>query len=201
MFVRSQEYPMTVVLKLTCAVCIYTEYKNNCSCCVSQYQDLHCSEPWFHGRMKEGRLMAERLIHDYCTETRGRDGTFLVRESDTYVTDFTLSFWYSNPFLNIKARNQKLKDCSFCLIHSSRNVSPNKVANEGVAELKPPVHMTWYTEDSLQCHRIQMFFLQTWPNVCFSQPHLEDHWDETSWLYLCGLEMGYSFSISFSPHC
>lgn len=61
--------------------------------CLSQYQDLHCSEPWFHGRMKEGRPMAEQLIYNYCAETGGRDGTFLVRESYTYVTDSTLSFW------------------------------------------------------------------------------------------------------------
>lgn len=44
--------------------------------------------------MKEGRQMAERLIQDFCIEGFGRDGTFLVRQSDRYVTDFTLSFWY-----------------------------------------------------------------------------------------------------------
>uniref|UniRef100_A0A3B5L9H6 Phosphoinositide phospholipase C n=1 Tax=Xiphophorus couchianus TaxID=32473 RepID=A0A3B5L9H6_9TELE len=60
--------------------------------CEEEDEDLHCSEPWFHGRIQEGRLMAERLIHDYCAETGGQDGTFLVRQSDRYVTDFTLSF-------------------------------------------------------------------------------------------------------------
>lgn len=44
--------------------------------------------------MKEGRLMAERLIQDFCMESGGRDGTFLVRQSDRFVADFTLSFWY-----------------------------------------------------------------------------------------------------------
>lgn len=53
------------------------------------------TEPWFHGRMKEGRHMAERLIQDFCLESGGRDGTFLVRQSDRFVTDFTLSFWRS----------------------------------------------------------------------------------------------------------
>lgn len=61
----------------------------------SQFQDLHLSEPWFHRRLKEGRVMAERLIHDYCVENGGIDGTFLARPSDTYVKDFTLSFWYA----------------------------------------------------------------------------------------------------------
>ncbi|XP_077452649.1 1-phosphatidylinositol 4,5-bisphosphate phosphodiesterase gamma-2 isoform X2 [Stigmatopora argus] len=59
-----------------------------------KYQDLHCSETWFHGGIKEGRLMAEQLIHEYCAETRGRDGAFLVRQSDTVATDITLSFWW-----------------------------------------------------------------------------------------------------------
>ncbi|XP_073709796.1 1-phosphatidylinositol 4,5-bisphosphate phosphodiesterase gamma-2-like [Misgurnus anguillicaudatus] len=57
--------------------------------------ELHQSEPWFHGRMSEGRQTAERLLQEYCAETGGVDGTFLVRESDTFVNDCTLSFWRS----------------------------------------------------------------------------------------------------------
>lgn len=72
------------------------------------FQELHCSEPWFHGRMTEGRLMAERLIQDYCAETGAPDGTFLVRQSDTYVTDFTLSFWYNFLFLDLVAKHHKV---------------------------------------------------------------------------------------------
>lgn len=60
----------------------------------SKYPEQQFTEPWFHGRMKEGRHMAERLIQDFCMESGGRDGTFLVRQSDRFVTDFTLSFWY-----------------------------------------------------------------------------------------------------------
>lgn len=70
-----------------------------------KYQDMHCSEPWFHGRMKEGRLMAERLIHDFCAETGGRDGTFLVRKSDTCVTDCTLSFWRGGRVQHCRIRS------------------------------------------------------------------------------------------------
>ena len=56
--------------------------------------ELHYTEPWFHGRMPEGRQAAERLLQEFSAESGGCDGTFLVRESDTFVTDFTLSFWY-----------------------------------------------------------------------------------------------------------
>uniref|UniRef100_A0A8B9QVH2 1-phosphatidylinositol 4,5-bisphosphate phosphodiesterase gamma n=1 Tax=Anas platyrhynchos TaxID=8839 RepID=A0A8B9QVH2_ANAPL len=44
----------------------------------------------------DGRQIAEKLLHEYCTETGGKDGTFLVRESETFVGDYTLSFWRSN---------------------------------------------------------------------------------------------------------
>uniref|UniRef100_H3A2I8 Phosphoinositide phospholipase C n=1 Tax=Latimeria chalumnae TaxID=7897 RepID=H3A2I8_LATCH len=60
--------------------------------------DLHFSEKWFHGKLgggRDGRQIAEKLLHEYCTETGGKDGTFLVRESETFVGDYTLSFWRS----------------------------------------------------------------------------------------------------------
>lgn len=70
-----------------------------------KYQDLHTSEPWFHGGLKEGRVMAERLIQDYCAETGARDGTFLVRESNTFRTDYTLSFWRGGRVQHCRIRS------------------------------------------------------------------------------------------------
>lgn len=58
--------------------------------------ELHFTEKWFHGKLgggRDGRQIAEKLLHEYCTETGGKDGTFLVRESETFVGDYTLSFW------------------------------------------------------------------------------------------------------------
>ncbi|GFO31278.1 phosphoinositide phospholipase c, partial [Plakobranchus ocellatus] len=52
--------------------------------------ELHFSEKWFHGRLEGGRRKAEELLRQYC---HLGDGTFLVRESDTFVGDFSLSFW------------------------------------------------------------------------------------------------------------
>lgn len=57
-------------------------------------KDQHLQEKWFHGRMSEGRFMAERLLQEYCAEMGGKDGTFLVRQSETFQDDYTLSFWY-----------------------------------------------------------------------------------------------------------
>nr|XP_023655878.1 1-phosphatidylinositol 4,5-bisphosphate phosphodiesterase gamma-1-like isoform X1 [Paramormyrops kingsleyae]XP_023655879.1 1-phosphatidylinositol 4,5-bisphosphate phosphodiesterase gamma-1-like isoform X1 [Paramormyrops kingsleyae] len=64
------------------------EYNNN---------EQHCAERWFHGKLgggRDGRQVAEKLLQDYC-EGGGKDGTFLVRESETFVGDYTLSFWRS----------------------------------------------------------------------------------------------------------
>lgn len=67
--------------------------------------ELHYAEPWFHGRMSEGRQTAERLLQEFCAESGGRDGTFLVRESDTFVTDFTLSFWRGGRVQHCRIRS------------------------------------------------------------------------------------------------
>ncbi|XP_046996756.1 1-phosphatidylinositol 4,5-bisphosphate phosphodiesterase gamma-1 [Schistocerca americana] len=52
--------------------------------------DLHFSEKWFHGKLASGRTEAETLLKDY---SHLGDGTFLVRESETFVGDYSLSFW------------------------------------------------------------------------------------------------------------
>lgn len=65
---------------------------------VSYGMDQHVTEKWFHGKLgagRDGRQIAERLLSEYCLETGAPDGSFLVRESETFVGDYTLSFWYS----------------------------------------------------------------------------------------------------------
>lgn len=54
-------------------------------------EEMHYSEKWFHGKLPGGRIAAEQLLNEYSYLG---DGTFLVRESDTFVGDFSLSFWY-----------------------------------------------------------------------------------------------------------
>lgn len=58
--------------------------------------ELHLKEKWFHGKMKGGRTTAEKLLQEYCAEMGGKDGTFLVRESEAFPDDYTLSFWYGH---------------------------------------------------------------------------------------------------------
>lgn len=61
--------------------------------------EQHCAERWFHGKLgggRDGRQVAEKLLQEYC-EGGAKDGTFLVRESETFVGDYTLSFWLVKP--------------------------------------------------------------------------------------------------------
>lgn len=85
----------------------------------SNGMDQHVTEKWFHGKLgagRDGRQIAERLLSEYCVETGAPDGSFLVRESETFVGDYTLSFWYdsyefytkSAVFLHILPRLQRL---------------------------------------------------------------------------------------------
>ncbi|XP_073671788.1 1-phosphatidylinositol 4,5-bisphosphate phosphodiesterase gamma-2 [Paramisgurnus dabryanus] len=60
---------------------------------VKDGSDLHISEPWFHGRLAGGRHTAELLLHDFCERRNRIDGTFLVRESDTFVRNYSISIW------------------------------------------------------------------------------------------------------------
>uniref|UniRef100_A0AAQ5Z878 Phosphoinositide phospholipase C n=1 Tax=Amphiprion ocellaris TaxID=80972 RepID=A0AAQ5Z878_AMPOC len=126
-----------------------------------KYQDLHCSEPWFHGRMKEGRLMAERLIHDSCAETGGRDGTFLVRQSDTYVTDCTLSFW----------RGGRVQHC---------RIRSGSEGGHNYFFLTPNLHfpsvyslIQHYRETPLRCQDFELCLTDAVPKP---DPHLQEGW-------------------------
>ncbi|XP_063632987.1 1-phosphatidylinositol 4,5-bisphosphate phosphodiesterase gamma-1 [Cydia splendana] len=52
--------------------------------------ELHFGECWFHGKLAGNRQEAEDLLRAHA---HLGDGTFLVRESVTFVGDYCLSFW------------------------------------------------------------------------------------------------------------
>lgn len=93
MFLSSVNFALGLSVRRFIAVCADCYVACSCGQVVGGVE-LHRTEPWFHGRLAEGRQTAERLLQEYCAESGGRDGTFLVRESDTFLTDCTLSFWY-----------------------------------------------------------------------------------------------------------
>ncbi|KAK5609246.1 hypothetical protein CRENBAI_014102 [Crenichthys baileyi] len=126
-----------------------------------KYQELHCVEPWFHGRMKEGRLMAERLIHDYCAETGGQDGTFLVRQSDRYVHDFTLSFWRSGRVQHCRIRSGSEGGHTYFFLTSNLHF--------------PSVYslIQHYRENPLRCQDFELRLTEAVPQP---DPHLQEGW-------------------------
>ncbi|KAJ7997753.1 hypothetical protein DPEC_G00215400 [Dallia pectoralis] len=123
--------------------------------------DLHTSEPWFHGRMSEGRQTAERLLQEFCAESGGRDGTFLVRESDTFLTDFTLSFWRSGRVQHCRIRSGSDGGQTFYFLTENLHF--------------PSVYslIQHYREMPLRC---QNFDLRLTDAVPQPNPHLHEGW-------------------------
>lgn len=66
--------------------------------------ELHFSEKWFHGKLSGGRAEAEELLRKYSSLG---DGTFLVRESETFVGDYSLSFWRQGKVNHCRIRSKQ----------------------------------------------------------------------------------------------
>lgn len=86
--------------------------------------ELHFGENWFHGKLEGGRDEAERLLKAY---KHLGDGTFLVRESATFVGDYSISFWrHDRPHhcriklkhFNGLSRYYLVENCAFDSLYS-----------------------------------------------------------------------------------
>ncbi|XP_018494683.1 1-phosphatidylinositol 4,5-bisphosphate phosphodiesterase gamma-1 [Galendromus occidentalis] len=66
--------------------------------------ELHFGERWFHGKLPGGRQRAAELLQEYSYLG---DGTFLVRESDTFVGDYSLSFWRQGKVYHSRIRTKQ----------------------------------------------------------------------------------------------
>uniref|UniRef100_A0A8C9SFR7 Phosphoinositide phospholipase C n=1 Tax=Scleropages formosus TaxID=113540 RepID=A0A8C9SFR7_SCLFO len=77
---------------------------------------LHFSEPWFHGRLSEGRRTAERLLQEYCSEFGETDGTFLVRESEISPGNLVISLWQEGRMQHYQIFSGSRDGCPFYFI-------------------------------------------------------------------------------------
>ncbi|RWS14774.1 1-phosphatidylinositol 4:5-bisphosphate phosphodiesterase gamma-1-like protein [Dinothrombium tinctorium] len=68
--------------------------------------ELHFGEKWFHGKLAGGRGEAAELLRRY---SHLGDGTFLVRESETFVGDYSLSFWRQGNVNHCRIRSRQEK--------------------------------------------------------------------------------------------
>ncbi|XP_073092699.1 1-phosphatidylinositol 4,5-bisphosphate phosphodiesterase gamma-1 isoform X1 [Manis javanica] len=114
---------------------------------VSGSAELHSNEKWFHGKLgagRDGRHIAERLLTEYCVETGAPDGSFLVRESETFVGDYTLSFW----------RNGKVQHCR---IHSRQDAgTPKFFLTDNLVFDSLYDLITHYQQVPLRCNEFEM---------------------------------------------
>ncbi|XP_015993035.1 1-phosphatidylinositol 4,5-bisphosphate phosphodiesterase gamma-1 isoform X2 [Rousettus aegyptiacus] len=113
----------------------------------SSSTELHSNEKWFHGKLgagRDGRHIAERLLTEYCIETGAPDGSFLVRESETFVGDYTLSFW----------RNGKVQHCR---IHSRQDAgTPKFFLTDNLVFDSLYDLITHYQQVPLRCNEFEM---------------------------------------------
>uniref|UniRef100_A0A8C0EU26 1-phosphatidylinositol 4,5-bisphosphate phosphodiesterase gamma n=1 Tax=Bubo bubo TaxID=30461 RepID=A0A8C0EU26_BUBBB len=123
---------------------------------VSNSTELHSTEKWFHGKLgagRDGRHIAERLLTEYCIETGAPDGSFLVRESETFVGDYTLSFW----------RNGKVQHCR---IHSRQDAgSPKFFLTDNLVFDSLYDLITHYQEVPLRCNEFEMRLTEPVPQT------------------------------------
>ncbi|KAG2469835.1 PLCG2 phosphodiesterase, partial [Polypterus senegalus] len=123
--------------------------------------EMHFAEKWFHGRMTEGRQTAERLLQEFCYESGGRDGTFLVRESDTFVNDYTLSFW----------RGGRVQHCRIRSLTENGQVKYYLTDNLHFDSIYSLVQH--YRENPLRCHEFDLRLTDAVPKP---NPHEDKEW-------------------------
>lgn len=126
---------------------------------VQQSNELHFGENWFHGKLEGGRDEAEALLRNYA---HLGDGTFLVRQSATFVGDYCLSFWrrgkanhcriklrYENGVTKYYLLENLLFDSLYSLItYYSKNVLRSAefsiMLKDPVPQPKKHEHKEWY---------------------------------------------------------
>ncbi|XP_063064725.1 1-phosphatidylinositol 4,5-bisphosphate phosphodiesterase gamma-1 isoform X2 [Engraulis encrasicolus] len=118
--------------------------------------DQHVTEKWFHGKLgagRDGRQIAERLLSEYCVETGAPDGSFLVRESETFVGDYTLSFWRSGRVQH-------------CRIHSRQEAgSPKFYLTDNLVFDTLFALITHYQTVALRCNEFEMKLTEPVPQT------------------------------------
>ncbi|KAG7472419.1 hypothetical protein MATL_G00108630 [Megalops atlanticus] len=123
---------------------------------VSNGMDQHVTEKWFHGKLgagRDGRQIAERLLTEYCLETGAPDGSFLVRESETFVGDYTLSFWRSGRVQH-------------CRIHSRQEAgSPKFYLTDNLVFDTLFALITHYQTVALRCNEFEMKLTEPVPQT------------------------------------
>ncbi|KAG8437471.1 hypothetical protein GDO86_008246 [Hymenochirus boettgeri] len=123
--------------------------------------DLHLQEKWFHRQMMDGRIMAEKMLQEYCAEVGRNDGTFLVRQSESFRDDYTLSFWRSGRVQHCRIRSRV--DGEIMKYYLTDNL-----LFDSIYDL-----VQYYKEFSLRCAEFELRLTDAVPHL---NPHLSKDW-------------------------
>ena len=130
--------------------------------------ELHFSEPWFHRIIQNGRSVAVGLIKKHA---HLGDGTFLVRPSETFVGQYSLSFLRKGDVHHVPIKDRQLEngtvryylidqvffDSLYSLIthyqnHSLRSAKFTIMLGKPVPPQNPHENKPWYHKS---CNRQQ----------------------------------------------
>ncbi|KPP62739.1 hypothetical protein Z043_119057, partial [Scleropages formosus] len=113
--------------EFTCLVDLVKYYRRNPLCCttrlrypVSKALVLHYFEPWYHGRLSQGRITAERLLDEYYAKLGGREGIFLVRKSETFPENAVISVWLEGRVQHFRMQSKSENRQTFYYLSEDR---------------------------------------------------------------------------------
>ncbi|CAK5034515.1 unnamed protein product [Meloidogyne enterolobii] len=122
---------------------------------VEDCSNCHITEEWFHGKIDREEAK-ERLIKNKI------NGTFLVRESNTFIGDFTLSFLFNNEVHHCRIKTNILPG------GEKRYHLLDTLKKESLYEL-----ISYYMKHSLNTPNFKTYLLTPCPQP---QPHLDQQW-------------------------
>jgi len=84
---------------------ISSTFSNSSRNDITDISELHFGEAWFHRNLSHGRSSAEQIL-----KAAGHmgDGTFLVRPSETFVGDYSLSFFRKGEVYHVPIKTRQL---------------------------------------------------------------------------------------------
>uniref|UniRef100_A0A914ZCF4 Phosphoinositide phospholipase C n=1 Tax=Panagrolaimus superbus TaxID=310955 RepID=A0A914ZCF4_9BILA len=119
-------------------------------------EEMHVTEEWFHGKI-DRKSALERLMEQ---KDKG-DGVFLVRESATFIGDFSLSFLQQNQVHHVRIKTQMFKGEKRFYFFEQKQM-------DTLYEL-----ISYYTKHSLATEKFRTYLITPCPQP---QPHLDQSW-------------------------
>jgi len=119
-------------------------------------EEMHVTEEWFHGKIDKD-IAKQRLLEQ---KSKG-NGVFLVRESATFIGDYSLSFLHDDQVHHVRIKTQMSEGMKRYFFFQNK-------AMDTLYEL-----ISYYTKHSLATEKFRTLLVAPCPQP---QPHLNQPW-------------------------